>query len=125
MANEIDLQKIFSVLDGKGDEIEMLDDNMLMETVGVAMALDALRESLDQVKTHLDNREFEKASHVGYQEVAHNFVYVQRTLAGLQTAAHHKEAFISNIARQACVAYEDVAPCVEQKMQSSVKKSAP
>jgi len=72
MANEIDLQRIFSVLDGKGDEIEMLDDNMLMETVGVAMALDALRESLDQVKTHLDNREFEKASHVGYQEVAHN-----------------------------------------------------
>jgi hypothetical protein len=125
MANEIDLQKIFSILDGKASEIEMLDDNLLMETAGVAMALDALRESLDKVETRLDNREFEKASHVGYQEVAHNFVYVQRTLAGLQTAAHHKEAFISNIAQKVCVAYEDVAPCVEQRMQSSVKKSAP
>jgi hypothetical protein len=45
-------------------------------------------------------------------------------LAGLQTSAHHKEAFISNIAHEASVAYEYVAPCVEQKMQSSVKKSA-
>ena len=125
MAKEIDLQNIFSILDGKTDEIEMLDDNMIMETVGVAMALDALRESLDKVESHLDNREFEKASHIGYQEVAHNFVYVRRTLAGLQTAAHHKEAFISNIARESSVAYEDVAPCVEQKMRSSVKKSAP
>jgi hypothetical protein len=79
MANEIDLQKIFSILDGKTDEIERLDENIIMETVGVAMSLAALRESLDKMESHLDNREFEKASHVGYQEVAHNFVYVQRT----------------------------------------------
>ncbi|ESS66582.1 hypothetical protein MGMO_184c00030 [Methyloglobulus morosus KoM1] len=125
MAKEIDLQKVFSILDGKAAEIERFDDNMIMETVGVAMALDALRESLDKVETHLNIREFEKASYVGYQEVAHNFVYVQRTLAGLQTVAHQKEAFICNIAHEASVAYEDVAPCVEQKMQSSVKKSAP
>jgi hypothetical protein len=125
MANEIELQKIFSILDGKTDEIERLDENMIMETVGVAMSLAALRESLDKVESHLDNREFEKASHVGYQEVAHNFVYVQRTLAGFQTAAHQKEAFICKIAHEASVAYEYVAPCVEQKMQSSVKKSAP
>lgn len=124
MANEIDLQKVFSILDGKAAEIERLDENMIIETAGVAMALAALRESLDKMETHLDNREPEKASHVGYQEVAHNFVYVQRTLAGLQTAAHHKEAFISNIAHEASVAYEHVAPCVEQKMQSSIKKSA-
>jgi hypothetical protein len=125
MANEIDLQKIFSILDGKTDEIERLDENIIMETVGVAMSLAALRESLDKMESHLDNREFKKASHVGYQDVAHNFVYIQRTLAGLQTVAHHKEAFICNIAHEASVAYEDVAPCVEQKMQSSVKKSAP
>jgi hypothetical protein len=123
MANEIDLQKVFSILDGKAAEIKRLDENLIIETTGVAMALAALRESLDKMEIHLDNREPEKASHVGYQEVAHNFVYVQRTLAGLQTATHQKEAFISNIAHEASVAYEDVAPCVETKMQSSVKKS--
>jgi hypothetical protein len=124
MANEIDLNKIFSILDNKTDEIERLDENLIIETAGVAMAMSALRESLEKVETHLDNREFEKASHVGYQEVAHNFVYIQRTLAGLHTAALHKEAFISNIAHETRVAYEDVAPFVEQKMQSSVKKSS-
>jgi hypothetical protein len=88
----------------------------MMEKVGVSMALDKLRESLDRVKTHLDDGEFEKASHVGYQEVAHNFVYLQRTLAGLQTTAYQMEALISNIAQEATVAYEDVAPYVEHKM---------
>jgi hypothetical protein len=88
------------------------------------MALDKLRGALDMMETHMNEREFEKASHVGYQEVAHNFVYVQRTLAGLQTAAHQKEALISDIAREANVAYEDVAPYVEKKMQTAVKKSA-
>jgi len=49
---------------------------------------------------------------------------VQRTLAGLLTAAHQKEALISGIAREANAAYEDVAPYVEKKMRTAVKKSA-
>ena len=65
-----------------------------METVGVAIAVGKLRESLDKVESHLDDRQFEKASHVGYQDVAYNFVYVQRTLAGLQTVAYQKEALL-------------------------------
>lgn len=54
MANEIDLQKILSILDGKTDELERLDQNLIMETVGVAMSLAALRESLDKMESHLD-----------------------------------------------------------------------
>ena len=76
------------IIDGKSADIETIDNTILMETVGVAMAIDKLRESLDKVESYLDDREFEKASHVGYQDVAHDFVYVQRTLAGLQTAAY-------------------------------------
>jgi hypothetical protein len=123
MTNKNDQQKIISIIDGKSAEIETLDNNILMETVGVAMAIDKLRDSLDSIESHLNDREFEKASHVGYQEVAHNFVYVQRTLAGLQAAAHQKEALISNIAQEANTSYEDVAPYVNDKMQSAVKKS--
>jgi hypothetical protein len=48
---------------------------------------------------------------------------VQRTLAGLQTAAYQKEALISNIAQEANTSYEDVAPYVDHKMQTAVKKS--
>ena len=85
MAKTKVLQKIITIIDGKFADIETLDNSILMETVGVAMAIDKLRESLNRVESHLNDREFEKASHVGYQEVAYNFVYVQRTLAGLQT----------------------------------------
>lgn len=123
MTKKNDQQKIISIIDGKSADIETLDNNILMETVGVAMSIDKLRESLVSIESHLNDREFEKASHVGYQEVAHDFVYVQRTLAGLQAAAHQKEALISNIAQEANTSYEDVAPYVDQKMQSAVKKS--
>jgi hypothetical protein len=81
--NENLTQQILSIVDGQIDAIETLDSDMMMETVSVAMALDKLRESINLLETHLNEREFEKASHIGYQELAHNFVYVQRTLAGL------------------------------------------
>lgn len=120
---KVDPKQIASIIDGHAAAIETLDDDILMETVGVAMALDKLRESLDKVAAHLNDREFEKASHVGYDELAHNFVYVQRTLAGLQSVAHQKEALISDVARAANTAYENVAPYVEEKMQSSVRRA--
>jgi hypothetical protein len=124
MAEKNDPQKIISLIEGKSAAIETLDNDIMMELVVVAMALDKLRASLDRVETHMNEREFEKASHVGYDDVAHNFVYVQRTLAGLQTAAHQKEALVSAIAQEANAAYEEVAPYVEKKMQSAVKKSS-
>jgi hypothetical protein len=96
----------------------------MMATVGVAMALDELRKSINLIEAHLNQREFEKASQVGYQELANHFVYVQRALAGIQTIVHRKEELISEIALIAETAYVDVAPFVEKKMQSSVKKPA-
>jgi len=75
MAEKGNHQKIISIIDRQTAAIETLDNDIMMETVGVSMALDKLRESLDIIETHLNEREFEKASHVGYQELAHNFVY--------------------------------------------------
>ena len=72
MAEKSDPQKIMEIVDGKIADIEKLDTDIMMETVGVAMALDKLRESLDKVETCMDERAFEEASHVGYNDVAHN-----------------------------------------------------
>ena len=118
----VDPQQITLIIDSRAAAIATLDDDILMETVGVSMALDKLRETLKKLSDHMDNREFEKASSVGYNELASDFVYVQRTLAGLQTIAHQKEAFISDIASEAKTAYEDVAPYVEKRMSTSIKK---
>jgi len=113
-------EEIASIIESRAAAIETLDDDIMMETVGVEMALDELRESLDKVTAHLNDREFEKASSTGYNEMAHNFVYVQRTLAGIQSVEHQKHALISDIARLANTAYENVAPYVEKRMSSSV-----
>jgi len=112
---------IDAVIDGKTADIERIDNTIFMEMAGVSMALDQLRKSLDKLKMHLNDREFEKASQLGYQEVAQEFVFVQRTLAGLQAAAHQKEAFISTIAQEINGSYEDAAPYVERRMQSAIK----
>jgi hypothetical protein len=116
--------KISAIVDEHRAAIETLDDDIMMEQVGVAMALDKLRGSLDMLEAHMDERELERASHAGYSEVAHEFVYLQRTLAGLQSVAQQKDAMISNIAQKANTAFEDVKPFVDERMKSSVKKAA-
>lgn len=120
--DKIDPQQIVSAIDNRAADIETMDNNILMEIAGVSMALDKLREALNQVAFHVNDREFEKASHVGYQDLAHSFVYVQRALAGLQSAAHQKEALIIDIAMVVNTAYENVAPHVEKRMASSAKR---
>jgi hypothetical protein len=92
-----DPQKLASIIDGRIAEIEAIGDSIVMEMAGVAMALDKLRGSLDSVAECIKARAFEKASHIGYEDMAHNFVYVQRTLAGLQSVAHHKDALIRDV----------------------------
>jgi hypothetical protein len=123
MTDNNDPHKILSLINAKAAAIEALDDALMMEVVGVTMALDELRKALDLLEAHLDERAFEEASRVGYQDVAHHFVYMQRTLAGLQTVTHQKEALISTLAQEANVAYENVVPYVEEKMQSALKKN--
>lgn len=108
-------QEIIAIVDKQSDAIEALNNDLMMATVGVAMALDELRKSINLIEAHLNQREFEKASQVGYQELANHFVYVQRTLAGIQTSVHRKEELISEIALIAKTAYEDVAPFVEKR----------
>ena len=71
---KLDPKQIASIIDSRAAAIETLDNDIMMETVGVAMALDKLRASLDKLAVHLDDMEFEKASNVGYDELAHNFV---------------------------------------------------
>lgn len=123
MTDQNDPQSILSLVDAEMAAIEALDEALIMEVVGVTMALDELRKALDVLEAHLDERAFEEASQVGYQDVAHHFVYLQRTLAGLQTAEQQKAALISTLAQEANAAYENVAPYVEEKMQSALKKT--
>jgi hypothetical protein len=99
-------------------EIQKVDNKFIGEVVGVAQALDELRRALDQVAAALDRREFEKASTLGYGAVAEMFVFVQRTLGGLQGLVGEKESLVAAVAMRLKCTYEDALPHVNAVMQS-------
>lgn len=112
-------RKAERLLAARRTELAALDDEFFGEVVGVAQAIDALRAALKQVSAALDARQFEKASALGYEKVAGEFVFLQRTLGGLQGICLHKEKFVSDLAVALRWPYEDVLPKVDAVMESA------
>ena len=112
-------KRVERLVGSKRKELAALDDEFFGEVVGVAQAIDALRTALKQISAALDSRQFEKASAIGYGKVADEFVFLQRTLGGLQGACMHKEKLVSDLAFALRCPYEDVLPKVDARMQSA------
>ncbi|HEX7669747.1 MAG TPA: hypothetical protein VF395_09200 [Polyangiaceae bacterium] len=106
------------IIASKRKEIAALDDEFFGEVVGVAQAIGELRKALNQLSASLDGREFEQASALGYGAVAVEFIFLQRTLGGLQGACLSKEKLVSDIAYELRCPYEEVLPQVDAVMQS-------
>lgn len=71
----------------------------------------------------LDERQFEKASQLGYTEVASAFIFLQRALGGLNDTNGRKQELIQDIGLEVGkdhkdIRYEEVAPFVEGGMES-------
>lgn len=87
---------------------------------GVAQAAGDLRKALDALDALdglLDDRKFEKAAALGYRDIASAFIFLQRTLGGLQSADLDRDAFTSSIAAQLHCAVEDAEPHVSARLQ--------
>jgi len=110
---------IKDALNKHSEKINAIDNDIIMEVVGVSQAIDALRKALDKVETCLDKREFEKASHLGYRDVASEFVFLQRTLGGLQSSVLDSQRFISDLAVELGNGnYEETEALVKPYMKS-------
>ncbi|KQB95082.1 hypothetical protein AL073_18175 [Loktanella sp. 1ANDIMAR09] len=105
------------VLDARTGELETVDQAVMDEVVGVAQAVGDLRKALDALDVQLDARQFEKAAALGYQDIASAFIFLQRTLGGLQSAELNRHAFISSIAEELQCAHEDAEPFVAPRLQ--------
>jgi hypothetical protein len=112
-------KRVERLVGSKRKELAALDDEFFGEVVGVAQAVDALRTALKQISAALESRQFEKASAIGYGKVAEEFIFLQRTLGGLQGACLHKEKLVSDLALTLRCPYEDVLPKVEAVLQSA------
>ena len=115
MSNGI-LEKIVEEL---SDKIKEVDDALIMDVVGVAQASDKLRAALAELDDHLDQRRFSDAAALGYSDISSNFIFLQRTLGALQASYNRKCSLVSEVARQAQKAFEDVEPFVDRAMVSA------
>jgi hypothetical protein len=107
----------------KKSAIKDIDEAFFGDVIGVAQALGQLKEALEKVDSCLDRREFEKASSLGYSDVSSEFIFLQRCLGGLNNTVGQKQKLIQDIGLELCkeldnVHYEEIAPLVEQKIES-------
>ncbi|EEE35418.1 hypothetical protein RKLH11_4094 [Rhodobacteraceae bacterium KLH11] len=110
------MSQIDRILDLHKDRLQSLEDGIIGEVIGVAQAIDELRKSLDQLSMLLNERKFGKASDLGYREIASNFVFLQRTLAGLQSVDQDVSSCISDMAGDLECSYEDIEADVKSKI---------
>ncbi len=114
---------IENIISQKKNEIKTIDDTFIGEVIGVAQALDQLKEALKKIDICLDHREFEKASSLGYGAVSSEFIFLQRCLGGLNDTVRQKEKLIQDVCLELCkkldnVRNEEIAPLVEQEIES-------
>ncbi|SHF68076.1 hypothetical protein SAMN05444273_109109 [Litoreibacter ascidiaceicola] len=121
----MDMADTDTILTTRTAELETVDHAVMGEVVGVAHAIGDLRKALDALEGLLGERQFEKAAASGYQEIASAFIFLQRTLGGLQSAEANRHAFISSIAEELQCAYEDAEPLVEARLQCLKPRQEP
>jgi hypothetical protein len=111
--------EVKQMIDAMRERIDAVDQDLMMDIVGVSQALDELRKALDEVNSCLCSREFERAAALGYSSVSSGFVFLQRTLGALQDGQIQKSEIVSEIAGQLGCAYEEVLPHVDAVMSSA------
>jgi len=115
---------ILKTIEDSMENITTIDNNIIGECIGVSHALDDLRKALDKIDVCLEKRTYSEAASLGYSDVASAFIFLQRTLGGLQQADLQKGELVSEIAHKSGVGvYEEVAPFVDDILVSSKELS--
>ena len=107
-----------AILDARAAEIAQLDDTLIMDVAGVAQAADEMRQALDALDQLLNRRAFERAAQLGYRDIASAFVFLQRTLGGLQGSEHDRSGLVSEVAAEMGCTWEEAEPHVTARMAS-------
>ena len=114
---------IEKIISQKKNEIKGVDEDFFGNVVGISQALGQLRSALDKIDKCLNQREFSKASDLGYSDVSSEFIFLQRCLGGLNDTVMQKEKIIQNICVELGneldnIRYEEIAPFVELEIES-------
>jgi hypothetical protein len=111
--------RVTEAVNRRSSELDDVEMTLAIESAGVAQAVDALRKALDKVENCLNDRQYEAVANLGYEDVSSEFIFLQRTMGRLLTAAHDRQRFISDIAGETKLPYEVVKPLVEAEARRS------
>ena len=103
------------------DFAEPLDEAnlaLVIESAGVAQAINALRKALDNVEQCLNDRKYEEVASLGYGDICSEFIFLQRTMGAIHSKALERSSVVSEIACEAKVAFEKVERLVRKWSQS-------
>lgn len=112
-----------TILSAQTADLEAIDNTMFGEVVGVSQAAGDLRKALDTLDDLLGDRKFEKAATLGYRELASAFVFLQRTLGGLQSADLKRHEFTSSMAVALNCTFEEAEHHVLARLQCMKPRS--
>ena len=114
-----DRQRISASIEKRKEEIAALEWDLMNDSVGVRQAEDSLRKALDQVVELLEADEYERVAALGYSDVSSGFIFLQRTMGGLQMNSLKKRGLTSDIAGEVGLRCE----LVESMVNAAFKKS--
>lgn len=113
--NKDEADRVADAIKHRSEELSDIEMNLALESAGVAQAVDALRNALDQVEDRLKDRQYEAVANLGCRDVASEFIFLQRSMGSLLTAAHCRASLISDIAGATQLSYEAVEPLVAEE----------
>ncbi len=114
---------INKIIDENENSINEIDENLRHDSLGIAQAIDQLKQALEKVEDAINNRDFEHASALGYHEVSSEFVFLQRCLGRLNDTACKKSSLAQNITMEVAqhtsdtrMSYEHISPMIDEKI---------
>lgn len=110
--------KLEKLLDQHAERLAEIDQAIIMDSVGMAMAAGELRKALDTLDQLIDERQYEEAAALGYNDISNEFIFLQRTMGAIPATLGDFHNFVGDmVAAGGGASYEDVAPHVKARME--------
>jgi hypothetical protein len=112
--NETQQDAVKASIGKRAKELEEAFMDVIIQSVPVFQCADAMKKSIDEILQAIESDQFERAAALGYDAFCSNFVWMQRTLGGMNDAAMQCSEAISGVAVDCGLAHEQVKPLVAE-----------
>jgi len=112
LAGHADISRLNEIIESFADRLDEARFVLVIDSAGVAQAIDALRKALDKTEQCLKEEKYEEVASLGYSDVSSEFIFLQRTMGAINDKALRRSSVISDICLEAKLAYEVVEPHV-------------